>query len=610
VMPLTLLQVLQLVLRALSILCTLTATYVTVTGGFVVSLAGLTLRAHRPFRLWLIGILFAVVSERIIGLPPKDVSRTLRTIGARAVAIAIVSAPLAIGIAYGTEVAGGADSAGYVSQARMWADGHRQLPSPPFASAEAWPAGALTLTPLGWRPTLAGGTMAPTYAPGLPLLMAAFAQIGNGWGLWLVVPLLGAVAVGATMSIGRAMAGRVGGWLAGILLVVSPTFASQLVQPMSDVPVAAWWTLAIALVARSATTTTTIASGLAASAAILTRPNLAPIVLPFLWFLARERGVHPRTSARHIAWFALSAAPGAIVAGWLNAVWYASPLRSGYGSLSDLFHVSHGIVNLRRYPVWLAETHTPFIFLGLFAPLAIWLAHRYAPPAAIEESDVEHDRHRARLLAWLCLGVIATNVACYTFYAPFESSTYLRFLLPSIPLSLALGVATLWWGLVRLPWRLGPIVACVLCGGLAVRYATSPAFAGIRHTFIGEQRYPQMAAYVREALPERAALFAMQHSGSLAYYTDRPIVRWDWLDGPWLDRACAALRARGYAPYFVLEEWEEALFKARFAGHSEFGALDWAPRAESRHRPIVRLYDPSQRMKTPPTSRPPVRVLP
>ena len=52
------------------------------------------------------------------------------------------------------------------------------------------------LTPLGYRPTEDGsGTLVPTYAPGLPLTMAAFERIAGMNAVYAVMPLLAAIAV-------------------------------------------------------------------------------------------------------------------------------------------------------------------------------------------------------------------------------------------------------------------------------------------------------------------------------------------------------------------------------------------------------------------------------
>src|SRR5205823_4851466 len=85
----------------------------------------------------------------------------------------------------------------------------------------------------------------------------------------------------------RSAAARVGG---ALLLACSATFVFHLIQPMSDVPVTAWWMLAAVLLFRG-TDRSAFLAGLACSAAILTRPNLVPLVLVFVPFLRDPKRV-------------------------------------------------------------------------------------------------------------------------------------------------------------------------------------------------------------------------------------------------------------------------------------------------------------------------------
>src|SRR5439155_4744679 len=86
----------------------------------------------------------------------------------------------------------------------------------------------------------------------------------------------GAIAVWMTGRLGARVHSPLAGVIAGALLAASPIFVFQIVQPVSDVPVAAWWTVALALAVRHGAWSA-IGAGLATSMAILTRPNLAPL---------------------------------------------------------------------------------------------------------------------------------------------------------------------------------------------------------------------------------------------------------------------------------------------------------------------------------------------
>src|SRR2546428_8271779 len=127
--------------------------------------------------------------------------------------------------------------------------------------------------------------MVPPSARGLPMAMAATMKIsGSRSAAFIVVPMLGAVAVWATFLLGRRLDTAVVGLFGALLVACSATFVFQLIQPMSDVPVTAWWMLAAVLLFRG-TEASAFLAGLACSAAVLTRPNLGPLVLVFLPFV-------------------------------------------------------------------------------------------------------------------------------------------------------------------------------------------------------------------------------------------------------------------------------------------------------------------------------------
>src|SRR5262249_20251510 len=128
------------------------------------------------------------------------------------------------------------------------------------------------------------------------------------------------------------------------------------------IPVTMWFVLAWWLVLDGRTLSVALA-GLATSAAILTRPNLAPLAGVLFLFAAREQ---PRV-ARAFA-YALGALPGVLAVAAINNQLYGNAAMSGYGSLRELFDWSNVGPNLQRYPVWLVQLHTPAILLSLAAP--------------------------------------------------------------------------------------------------------------------------------------------------------------------------------------------------------------------------------------------------
>jgi hypothetical protein len=138
------------------------------------------------------------------------------------------------------------------------------------------------------------------------------------------------------------------------------------------------------------------------------------------------------------------------------------------------------------------------------------------------------------------------------------------------------------------------LLAAVVVAALAWHGVSLATERGASQVWEAEQRYAEAGAYVASALPERAALLSVQHSGSARYYSGRITVRYDFIGRNALDRVIGDLRRLGYQPYFLLDEAEEADFRSRFSGESPLGALDWAPKARL-HRDSVRVYDPADR---------------
>ena len=104
---------------------------------------------------------------------------------------------------------------------------------------------------------------------------------------WLV-PLCGGLLVAATFGIGRLIFSDQVAAAGAFFVAISPAVLTMLAQPMSDVPVAAFWALATygcLLDSRKGD----VVAALSASIAILIRPNLAHLgLLMGLWLMARE----------------------------------------------------------------------------------------------------------------------------------------------------------------------------------------------------------------------------------------------------------------------------------------------------------------------------------
>ena len=471
----------------------------------------------------------------------------------------LAAAALVVGIRWGTFVASGSDASGYVSQAEMWLRGELTTWAPAWARDASWSDAVWSAAPLGYRPGEPAYSIVPTYSPGLPIAMALFQAIGGRDAVYYVVPCFGAAAVWVTYLLGARWAGPSAGLLGALLLFTSPTFLVMLVQPMSDVPGAALWGVALWSASRAGPLSAAVA-GAAVALAIATRPNVAPLAAVIALIVAlrtsvdtpRARGMRQRIL--DVLWFAAAAAPGLIGIGFLNSQLYGSPLRSGYGSLDVLYSIGRVWPNLVRYGGWLFVTETPLMLVGLTAPFL-----------------VAKSRGEARLLALMTVAFPAMVLALYLPYLVFDVWTYLRFLLPAYPPLLAATGAVMTTTLRRVPHT----VVTIATGGLVVAAVAlrglhdSPAFA----LEDDERRYTRVAEYVQE-LPANAVFVSLLHSGSIRYYTGRDVLRWELVDPSSLDMAIAHIRRHGHGVYLVVDRQDMADFTQRFANSQVIRELD------------------------------------
>ena len=218
-------------------------TIVAATGGVDVRLAGIAIRSRDPFRALVGGlalfILLAVVYRPALIADLEWLAGHMRK---RAPVLAAIMA-LTLGayaVRFGSFGVGGADAYGYVNQAYDWASG--QLPRPiPLTVRLPFPGSDEMQTPLGYRLGQQPHTMVPTYAPGLPLLMAV-SLLAGGCGPFFVVPICAVLLVWLTFRLGERAAGPLTGLLAALVVIASPTVIYQAAWPMSDVPAGALWT--------------------------------------------------------------------------------------------------------------------------------------------------------------------------------------------------------------------------------------------------------------------------------------------------------------------------------------------------------------------------------
>jgi hypothetical protein len=571
-------------LLAASIASVSWAVLIFATGGFVWETAFFRLASRDPFRPLVAGVICAVACRYVAPVQAAAFLdrlelRVSRRGGAMVAAIAILVA--VAGFKYGTYAASGADSYGYISQTDLWLNGHLRIDQRALAFPP--PFNDWVLSPLGYHPGPTPHVIVPTYAPGLPLLMASAKTIAGSMGPYYIVPVMGALVVLVTYLLGRLLFDTVTGIVAAALISASPTFQFQLMWPMTDVPAAAAWTLALVF----AVARWPFAAGLASAASMMLRPNLAVLALGVAIIALRPTSTDAggrRDLIRSTCAFAAGAAPAAIGIALLNAYLYGGPTVPSYTHLDSLFRWKHFIPNVTRYVPWLIETQTPFVVLALL-PL---VSARFTLPATPGERPVV----RVGIAAFLALAA-----GSYIFYQPFDAWWFLRFFLPAFPLLLVLAVGALrsstpLVGRVNQQVLVGAVALLVLGWGLSTSESK-----GAYTVQTAEQRYVTVARDLAATMPGNAVFVAMQHSGSVRYYAGRLTVRYDALPPGSLDEALGTLRARGFHPYFLLERWEESVFRERFATTSAAGRIDWPPVKVWPTAMAVALYDPADRSR-------------
>jgi hypothetical protein len=572
----------------LAALCLGWATLLAWGPGFDTALAGMRITSNDPLRPLLVAsCLFTAVL--LAGSAAGEAGRRVwsalggvrRHVNDRTVAGGVTALALAIGLIYSTTAASGADAYGYVSQADLWLSGSLKIKQPWVADVP-WPGRHWTFSPLGYRPAdTAQGlwTIVPTYSPGLPLLMAGAKLVGGQSAMFLVVPVLAAVLVWTTYSIGVRLgspwAGAIGAWL----VAASPVFLYMLPWPMTDVPVAAVWAVSFYfLLGRNAWSA--LAAGLAAGLAILIRPNLFAGAAVFgLWYVLRlwRDGASGRGAAfRQGAVFALGVLPGVIAVALINRYLYGSPFMSGYGGFSDMLEWKHVEPNVRLYLGWLAESETPLAMAGL---AALFVPVRFLWPAAPDRS------------IFVVIGLFVVSLwALYCAYLVFDVWWYLRFLLPTWPFMM-IGAGAIAAAAMRSRFLIVKlvVVAAIVWVGLDARGLGSKWSAF--DIWQGEQRYPSIARLVNAATERNSVVYSMQHSGSLRYYGGRVTLRYDNLESDWLDRSVAFFSERGVHAYMLVEEWEIPTITRHFKGQKTLAVLEMPPIFRYDGPATVLLFD-------------------
>jgi hypothetical protein len=419
-----------------------------VTGGVDLRAIGIRFSSRDPLRPAIVAFVLALIyTARHRAAAAGWVSwlgeRSMKFAPAIAAALSLYVVFLAL--KFGTFVAGGSDSYGYVSQAWLWVNGGVTVDQP-FTRDMPWPMADFSFAPLGYRAKLGGGGIVPIYAPGLPMLMALLIYPFGECGPFLVTPLLAGLLVWVTYKIGeRATGSRPLALAATVLMASSPTFIFMAMAPMSDVPVAALFCSAV-LTALTPMRGRAFITGLLVGISVLVRPNLAPMAAIFAAYLAWLDTTWRDRIITLIA-FGVGCLPSAITIALIHTKLYGAPWKNGYGNFEALYALSFLGQNLRQFGTWLVETQTPLPLL-FFVP---FLAIRKLPA---EQRPV---------IAFL--GVFAAGIWLgYVFYLPFDAWWYLRFVLSSFP---PLLILALYGSELSLRWMHGGFRTVVLIGIVA-----------------------------------------------------------------------------------------------------------------------------------------------
>jgi hypothetical protein len=464
--------------------------------------------------------------------------------------------------------AGGSDSSGYLNNARLLrkgriATGYREIPGLP---ADKMPG--YTYVPLGFRPA-GPHKMVPTYPIGLPLLINIVASVAgvDAAPSWTIS--LHAIAGVVIMFLLCCAAGLTAEWAAfgALLLGVCPVTIFFSIQMMSDVP-ATTWALATILLAWLSRRDARLspAAGLALGVAVLVRPTNLLLAIPAAVALG--------ANWRRWLGFVAGGVPPAFLFLTFNYAAYGHVFASGYGRVDYLFRWEYLPVSLAHYAKWMPVLLTPFGLLALGLPLC----GRRMP------------RWSILLVAW---GLPVIGLYAFYFHTH-EDWWYLRFGLPAFP---AFWIAALLVTndlLRRANWRrLAPRgslragLAGVLLGAVVFAYAWHwNDKLGAARSADEEKVYIQVVDYVRSHVPPNAVIIAMQVSGSLFYYTEFPIVRWDQIKPTQFSKiakAASAAKQSIYAVFFPFEE-ERAFPEHRLTGR-------WTKIDNVRHVSLWR-YEP------------------
>ncbi len=386
--------------------------------------------------------------------------------------------------------------------------------------------------------------MYATYPIGVPLMVAATTQLTSWryaakWVMWAhalaCLVLLYAFARHGRLSPGWSA-------LAVLMLALSPLYLQHALVLMSDLPATLWMLAAMLCALRGRESTRwALAAGALTGVAVLIRPSNVLMVGPAVLAIGR--------SPRRLLTYLAGGVPFAIAYFCYNALAHSPVVTGGYGDLERSFGLRNIGPTLAHYGHWLPIQLTP---LGLFALGAPFLWKRDARLALV-------------LTAWM--GVYGIFYAFYSY--THETWWFMRFVMPAYPAALVAALLVMrealnWlrvtrWGpagSVR-AWGLG-LAAAVAIVAFDVHWNSKLTVLGNGE---GERSYADSVDWLRREVPANAVVVAMQMSGSLFYYSDFTIVRWDSLEENDFAQVMSAAAAAGRPVYALFKPIDLELMK-------------------------------------------------
>lgn len=472
---------------------------------------------------------------------PTDTPRLISRLFAVLLAVGAVAYTVFL-VRHSASFASGSDASGYFNSARLLSEGQFWA-TPRVPEGHRHTAfGLMTFQPLGFIMDQNVAHMAPTYPTGLPLhLLVASWVIGWNHSSTLV-QLLAALASGVLVWVLGRRAGLSVYWSATAiaLLWLCPLFVFSVLQPMSDVLALAWSLAALygALRSRDGWGWSLFA-GAACSMAVLVRPTNVLLALPMAVALGLD--------FRRYLWVALGGVPGGAFFAYYNWHVYGSPFKTGYGDVSTAFSrdfVSH---NLAHFAQWIPALLTFVIVAALVAPFF----------RAARQRDL------AVLGLW---AVILTGFYAFYFHSG-ETWWYLRFILPAFPVFILAALVALQAIADRfVPARWAWAVALAIAALTATAQTKLTRRLSATSVMPGDSYYLLTANWTRAHLPANAVIYSMQMSGTLFFYTDFMVVRWDQILPDRIAGLFAVFAQERRPVYAVLYEFETKDALARLGG--------------------------------------------